>query len=179
MNRSDRNELLNRLVISQIPRPVPKVREGFGSISLFRCAEPQNSQTGSGMYHPIVKEQVLPGQLEGQQTNADNSEARAPSQRFFYLIVRRLGSENCDQRSVTGGSLEQKCPRARSESHYIAELTKPTLHSARLAGVRLDALLRWHYGQRLVQIPLTTTVSRRSEFLAAKQRTPISRIAKS
>jgi len=38
--RDDRNELSNRLVVSQ-------------------------NQTGSGMYHPIVKEQVIPGQLEG------------------------------------------------------------------------------------------------------------------
>ena len=29
----------------------------------------ERNQTGSGMYHPIVKEQVIPGQLEGLQTN--------------------------------------------------------------------------------------------------------------
>jgi hypothetical protein len=27
------------------------------------------------MYHPIVKEQVIPGQLEGLQTNRHNTEA--------------------------------------------------------------------------------------------------------
>src|SRR5271156_3332445 len=32
------------------------------------------NQTGSGMYHPIVKEQVNPGQLEGLQTNPDTTE---------------------------------------------------------------------------------------------------------
>jgi hypothetical protein len=32
------------------------------------------------MYHPIVKEQVLPGQLEGLQTNANTSETHVPSQ---------------------------------------------------------------------------------------------------
>jgi hypothetical protein len=33
--------------------------------------EQSSNQTGSGMYHPIVKEQVLPGQLEELQTNPD------------------------------------------------------------------------------------------------------------
>jgi hypothetical protein len=32
------------------------------------------NQTGSGMYHPIVKELVLPGQQEGVQTNPDSTE---------------------------------------------------------------------------------------------------------
>ena len=31
----------------------------------------RQNQTGSGLFHPIVKEQVLPGQQEGLQTNPD------------------------------------------------------------------------------------------------------------
>ena len=31
------------------------------------------NQTGSGMYHPIVKERELPGRLEGLQTNPDTT----------------------------------------------------------------------------------------------------------
>jgi hypothetical protein len=33
------------------------------------------NQTGSGMYHPIVKEQVLPGQLEGVLMSFDITDA--------------------------------------------------------------------------------------------------------
>ena len=58
----ERNELLNRLVCLKYPSPR---KPGLGTISPLRKAERQNYQTGSGMYHPIVKEQVLPGQLEG------------------------------------------------------------------------------------------------------------------
>src|ERR1700691_3105188 len=36
--------------------------------------EQGSNQTGSGMYHPIVKEQVLPGQLEELQTNPHPTE---------------------------------------------------------------------------------------------------------
>src|SRR6202030_1557911 len=34
----------------------------------------ERNQTGSGMYHPIVKEQVIPGQLEGLQTNRHSTD---------------------------------------------------------------------------------------------------------
>lgn len=34
-----------------------------------------SGKTGSGMYHPIVKEQVIPGQLEGLQTNPHSRDA--------------------------------------------------------------------------------------------------------
>jgi hypothetical protein len=42
--------------------------------------EQSSNQTGSGMYHPIVKEQVLPGQLEELQTNLHPTETQFQSQ---------------------------------------------------------------------------------------------------
>jgi hypothetical protein len=41
-------------------------REGKPSRNPFEA-----NQTGSGMFHPIVKELELPGQQEGVQTNPD------------------------------------------------------------------------------------------------------------
>jgi len=45
------------------------------------------NQTGSGLFHSIVKEQVLPGQLEGRQTISNSTEVRCVSQ---SVLVRRL-----------------------------------------------------------------------------------------
>jgi hypothetical protein len=44
------------------------------------------NQTGSGMYHPIVKEQVNPGQLEGLQTNPDTIEPYLKCQAVIQLL---------------------------------------------------------------------------------------------
>jgi hypothetical protein len=38
------------------------------------------NQTGSGLYHPIVKERILPGRLEGLRTNADSTHHLPESQ---------------------------------------------------------------------------------------------------
>jgi len=43
------------------------------------------------MYHPIVKEQVLPGQLEELQTNPHPTETQFQSQ---ALILRKNWAEN-------------------------------------------------------------------------------------
>ena len=42
------------------------------------------------MYHPIVKEQVIPGQLEGLQTNPDTIETTSASQHDTSAIFFRL-----------------------------------------------------------------------------------------
>jgi hypothetical protein len=68
---------------------------GFHSKSLREFAKQalrnpfRANQTGSGMFHQIVKEQVLPGQQEGVQTNANYIEPRPQSQ----LKLKRKLSE--------------------------------------------------------------------------------------
>jgi hypothetical protein len=79
----DRNELLNRSVSLKFPCPgTPETREKplppllrRSSDSSSAVARRQQQKTGSGMYHPIVKEQVIPGQLEGLQTNRHPNKA--------------------------------------------------------------------------------------------------------
>jgi hypothetical protein len=79
----DRNELLNRSVSLKFPCPgTPETREKplppllrRSSDSSSAIARRQQQKTGSGMYHPIVKEQVIPGQLEGLQTNANYTDS--------------------------------------------------------------------------------------------------------
>jgi hypothetical protein len=44
----------------------------------------ERNQTGSGLFHPIVKEQIIPGQLEGLQTNPHPTEATTLCQVFFF-----------------------------------------------------------------------------------------------
>ena len=39
------------------------------------------------MYHPIVKEQIIPGQLEGLQTNPDTIETASASQHDTSAIL--------------------------------------------------------------------------------------------
>ncbi|MGH9699988.1 MAG: hypothetical protein ACRD52_11090, partial [Candidatus Acidiferrales bacterium] len=48
----------------------------------------RQNQTGSGLIHPIVKEQVIPGQLEGLQTNPNPTEAPQICQRFSAPQIR-------------------------------------------------------------------------------------------
>jgi hypothetical protein len=50
------------------------------------------------MYHPIVKEQELPGQLEELQTNPDNTETLFESQ---ALIPGKIARKIC--RRIRGG----------------------------------------------------------------------------
>jgi hypothetical protein len=50
------------------------------------------------MYHPIVKEQVLPGQLEELQTNPHPTETQFQSQ---AEIKENKTSRNCSQKSST------------------------------------------------------------------------------
>jgi hypothetical protein len=49
-------------------------------------AEHKRNQTGSGLYHPIVKERILPGRLEELQTIANCTEISADSQAFLLHI---------------------------------------------------------------------------------------------
>ena len=44
----------------------------------------QRQKTGSGMYHPIVKEQVIPGQLEGLQAIRNYSYGPLKCQAAFH-----------------------------------------------------------------------------------------------
>jgi hypothetical protein len=52
----------------------------------------KSNQTGSGLIHSIVKEQVLPGQLEGLRTNANTTEQDASRQILFSEIFCRKTS---------------------------------------------------------------------------------------
>ena len=60
------------------------------------------NQTGSGLFHPIVKEQVLPGQLEGLQTDPHPITRFTPSQaqiQIFFGTHQKFRSQNffaCD-----------------------------------------------------------------------------------
>jgi hypothetical protein len=56
LHHHDQNELLNRSIFSN----------GFNSGT---PGTKTKNQTGSGLFHSIVKEQVLPGQLEGRADN--------------------------------------------------------------------------------------------------------------
>src|SRR5215469_13741999 len=75
---TDENELLNRSV-SQIHLTTEAARRSLPPLLPRSCGDSSaaaekaatENQTGSGMYHPIVKEQVFPGQLEGLQTNVN------------------------------------------------------------------------------------------------------------
>ena len=59
--------------ITQIPPSLTRAthativtpKNGGPCRAVARTGEGGSNQTGSGLYHPIVKEQVLPGQLEG------------------------------------------------------------------------------------------------------------------
>ena len=69
---------------------------GFHSKSLREFAKQalrdpfRANQTGSGMFHQIVKEQVLPGQQEGVKTNADYIELRSQSQLKLKRKLNRI-----------------------------------------------------------------------------------------
>ena len=67
------------------------------------------NQTGSGMYHPIVKEQVNPGQLEGLQTNPDTTEQGSKCQAIIccelFVVCGFLGVRTgCGMRSYLAES---------------------------------------------------------------------------
>jgi hypothetical protein len=70
---SARNELFKSLGLSQI-KPVHRYTR-----------RTDRNQTGSGLFHPIVKEQVLPGQLAGLKTNPDTTEACPNSQAIIQI----------------------------------------------------------------------------------------------
>jgi hypothetical protein len=57
-----------------------RFRKAKSSRSAMILANHSSNQTGSGMYHPIVKEQVLPGQLEGLQAIRNYSDVPFPCQ---------------------------------------------------------------------------------------------------
>jgi len=68
---------LNRSVST----PSPDTREGIFSNSFHpRKREQKANQTGSGLYHSIVKELVLPGRQEELRTNPNLTDAVAQSQ---------------------------------------------------------------------------------------------------
>jgi hypothetical protein len=68
------------------------------------------------MYHPIVKEQVIPGQLEGLQTNPDTIETASASQHdtsdiFFACGFRsqpRLSRRDCARSILDDSSLDSQ-----------------------------------------------------------------------
>jgi hypothetical protein len=51
----------------------------------------ESNQTGSGLFHSIVKEQIIPGQLEGLQTNPHPTESIDSCQSAFSRKKRRCG----------------------------------------------------------------------------------------
>jgi len=63
------------------------------------------NQTGSGMYHPIVKEQVNPGQLEGLQTNPDTIEPCPKCQAAIQLLFCAKSVEIFAVVDFAGGTL--------------------------------------------------------------------------
>jgi hypothetical protein len=63
------------------------------------------NQTGSGMYHPIVKEQVNPGQLEGLQTNPESTEACLMCQAVIQLLFHAKSVEIFAAVDFAGGTL--------------------------------------------------------------------------
>src|SRR6202041_1863727 len=75
---SARNELFKSLGLSQIK-----------SIHRYTRRTDRN-QTGSGLFHPIVKEQVLPGQLAGLKTNPDTIETYPGSQAIIQIYFAHL-----------------------------------------------------------------------------------------
>jgi len=71
--------------------PTPYTEAGLYSNShSSACADEQANQTGSGLYHSIVKEQVLPGQLEGRQTIANSTDATLSCQQIFNTTNKNL-----------------------------------------------------------------------------------------
>ena len=61
---------LDFIYLEELPKQSP--RHSLAPDPVHPDQEPRN-QTGSGLFHSIVKEQVLPGQLEGQQTIANST----------------------------------------------------------------------------------------------------------
>jgi len=71
--------------------PTPYTGAGLYSNShSSACADVWANQTGSGLYHSIVKEQVLPGQLEGRQTIANSTDATLSCQLIFDATNRNF-----------------------------------------------------------------------------------------
>jgi hypothetical protein len=52
----------------------------------FASRQSKPNQTGSGLFHSIVKEQNIPGQLEGLRTNANYSDWMLACQARFGSI---------------------------------------------------------------------------------------------
>jgi len=79
------------------PRPRQNRNQGYSQmirLSLCRQRRTKN-QTGSGLFHPIVKEQVIPGQLEGLQTNPNLIDSPLLCQAFFLAILAALPPPPC------------------------------------------------------------------------------------
>ena len=137
--RHDRNELLNRSVL----RPCPFDGAGNSQIA-YRLGTPKaidKNQTGSGLIHPIVKERVIPGQLEGLQTNPNPTEARHSCQRFFAFEIHSIFTpcefppstdsyfsvlQRFNNRSVSG-SFERRFLRGKISGMMAVRLSGNTL----------------------------------------------------
>ena len=80
------NELFKSLGFT----PPPDTGDGVFSNSFRpRLQEQKANQTGSGLFHSIVKELVLPGRQEELRTNANSTHALPQSQAPTYRLILR------------------------------------------------------------------------------------------
>jgi len=100
------------------------------------------------MYHPIVKEQVLPGQLEGQQTNPDFTGARRDCQHVFAICLSDLGLSSISVEVNVASLMPMRRQSSFTATPASASCNTPTICSSLNRLFFLTLLLSRSYTRR-------------------------------